>query len=183
MISLFAVADVLLKTLVFSGTVYVNGVRADGLRDFELENVDVRIDAKGDIHIDAPGYKVEVLEEAKPTMPTTSSGIPVGQYWLATVDESSRGFVADLLINGTFVRKLRSQEEQVILDIGPYLKPGENSAMLVPSGASGTGKFTVYLGTGANEAGTVVLDEPSVIFTLTPQNGSMQPQQSILHIQ
>ena len=142
-----------------------------------------RIDAKGDIYIDAPGYKVEVVEDAPSTVPTSSSGIPVGQYWLATVDESSTGAAADLMINGTLVRKLRSQEPQVILDIGPFLKAGENSVMLIPSSASEVGSFSVYLGTGANEAGTVVLDDPSVIFTLSPQTGSMQPQPSPLHIQ
>lgn len=167
----------------FSGTVYVNGVRADGLRGFELENVNVRIDEKGDIFIDAPGYKVEVVDEPSTAkVPVSNQGIPIGRYWLATVDESSTGLVADLMVNGTLVRKLRSQESQVILDIGPYLKTGENSVMLVPSSALSQGQFSVFLGTGSNEAGTVVLDDPSVMFTLSPQNNASLSQQSTLHV-
>ena len=170
-------AVLLWKTIGLSATLYVNGVRADGLRDFLLEDVDVRIDADGDIHITAPGYKVEAVPEASEG-PLPESELPSELYWLVTMDEGSRGYVADVLVNGSLVRKIRSGEEQLILDVGPYLRSGENKLMLLPSEGAGQGTLRVYLGTGTNEAGTVVMDDLSVDLALTSSGGKSPAAQT-----
>jgi hypothetical protein len=165
------------KASLLSATLFINGVRADGLRSFDLEDVDVRIDANGDIHITAPQYKVEV--EPEPVLPAPStSAMPAATYWLVTVDDGSTGHVVDVLVNGSLVRKIRSGEEQLILDVGPYLQQGENTVLLVPSAPQGTGRLHIYLGTGSNEAGTVVMDDPSVALTISPQSGGSSARQS-----
>jgi hypothetical protein len=64
-------AVLLWKAIGLSGTLYINGVRADGLRDFLLEDVEVRIDEAGDIHITAPGYKVEAVSEPSAGLSST----------------------------------------------------------------------------------------------------------------
>jgi hypothetical protein len=43
-----------------AGSVYVNGVKADAMRNFEFEDVNVRIDEEGNIWIDAPNLMIEV---------------------------------------------------------------------------------------------------------------------------
>ena len=52
----------------FAGNVYLNGTFIDPVQvaGLEMEDVDVRIDAEGNLHINAPGYKVEVMSPAAP---------------------------------------------------------------------------------------------------------------------
>ena len=168
---LFSIPALIWKAAVLSGTLYINGVRADGLRGFEMEDVDIRIDQNGDIHVTAPQYNVEPLEDATHVPVNSTQGIAAASWWLFTVDESSQGHVADVLINGSLVRKVRSGEEQVIVDVGPYLRHGENTVLLAPSTGNGSGTLHVYLGEGRNDTGTVVIDEPRVHLTLSSSLG------------
>ena len=55
-----------LASTALAGSVYVNGVNVDSLRDATFEDVTVTIDANGDVRIDAPGYTIEVVEPASP---------------------------------------------------------------------------------------------------------------------
>ena len=170
--SAFYTASILLwKASLLSGTLYINGVRADGLRGFDLEDVDLRIDEQGDIHVTAPQYKVEVEDAPVIPAPAANTMIPAEKYWLVTVDDQSSGYVADVLINGSLVRKIRSGEEQLIVDVGPYLNIGENTVLIVPSSGEGGGRLHVYLGIGSNETGTVVIDKTPVSITLSSQVG------------
>jgi hypothetical protein len=52
----------------FAGNVYLNGTFIDPVQvaGLEMEDVDVRIDPEGNLHITAPGYKVEVMTPATP---------------------------------------------------------------------------------------------------------------------
>ena len=48
-------------TLLLSAAIYLNGVNIDGVRAQSFEKCrSVRIDEKGDVHLDCPGYQVEV---------------------------------------------------------------------------------------------------------------------------
>ena len=49
--------------------VYLNGVKASGLTNFELKDVNVRIAANGDVYIDAPRYSIEVVSAPKAPAP------------------------------------------------------------------------------------------------------------------
>lgn len=163
---------------------YVNGVRADGLRDFNFESVDVRVDEAGNIWVDAPRYKVEVEEDgtskASDLKPKVAAGgeegapedgqaarVPEGRYWLVSEDHGSTGLVVDVVVNGTLVRKVRSGDPQLILDIGAWLQLGDNAVVvnLSPGRKSPSGTLSVYLGTGDNQSGTVVLDRPQISYT------------------
>lgn len=57
-----------------AGNVYLNGTYIDPIQvaGLEMEDVDVKIDPQGNIHIDAPGYKVEVM--APPPAPAGAAG-------------------------------------------------------------------------------------------------------------
>jgi hypothetical protein len=52
----------------FAGNVYLNGTFIDPVQvaGLEMEDVDVRIDPEGNLHITAPGYKVEVMTPPTP---------------------------------------------------------------------------------------------------------------------
>jgi hypothetical protein len=59
----------LLSPVTFAGALYINGVRADAVRDMELKDVNIRVDGDGNVWIDAPRYSVEVLQPGGQTAP------------------------------------------------------------------------------------------------------------------
>ena len=61
-----ALALALAVSTASAGDVYINGVKATGLTNFELQDVDVTIDKNGDVYIDAPRYSIEVTTTAEP---------------------------------------------------------------------------------------------------------------------
>lgn len=83
-LALLAIA--LAPGLAFAGTLYINGVRADGLAETEFKNVNVRVDSRGDVYIDAPRYSIEVVQPggvAPPTQPVAAqpvTGQPATSY-------------------------------------------------------------------------------------------------------
>lgn len=81
-----AVVSTLMAGPALAGSVYLNGVNIDGLTSQRFERATVRIDEKGNVLIDAPGYKVEVQPVAAPVAPQgpsaqlstmPASGVPV----------------------------------------------------------------------------------------------------------
>lgn len=208
-------------TAAFATNVYINGVKATGLKGFELQDVNVTIDAKGDVYIDAPRYSIEVMAppdpadsvpapatdvgpapaatepvstaEPDPTVaptpepavetepaPATAAVTPVTpvtappeplvapeSWWLVTEDNASAGHVVEVFIGGTAVATVRSGDDQLILDVSPYLAPGDNivNVSAQPADALGGGVLKLYLGPGSNDAGTLNLAAPQLTFT------------------
>jgi hypothetical protein len=76
--ALVALATVMVPSTALAGSVYLNGVRIDGVTNQKFEKATVRIDEKGDVHIDAPGYAVrlETVPVAGPS-PTPAPAAPV----------------------------------------------------------------------------------------------------------
>ncbi|MCK6507014.1 hypothetical protein L6R53_27180 [Myxococcota bacterium] len=154
--------------------VYVNGTDAAGMKDFQFTAVDVRIDADGNVWIDAPRYRIAVT---KPATTTTAPAAPVaapvavaaGQHWLVTQDMGSTGQVIEVLINGTSVREIRSGQAQLILDIGPFLKAGSNVVTFRPvAGSTPAGDaLKIHLGEGSNESGTLKMQNPQLSYSRT----------------
>lgn len=149
---------------------YVNGVQADGLRGYEFRSVNVRIDERGNVWVDAPQYHVEVQGSGTGggTATATAAAVaPQGRYWLVTQDNTSKGHEIEVLINNVMVQKIRSGDSQLILDIGKYLKVGTNTIVFnaLPAGAAYDGGIlNVYVGTGSNQGGTLNLDPPMISF-------------------
>ncbi len=166
--------------------VFLNGVSIDGATNQQFRNVSVRIDARGDVYIDAPAYQVQRVESPgtasrPPAVSTPATAAPTGpatyRYWLVT-DQATRGrtqFEIDVFINGQFLRTLRNDEEQVILDVTRQLHSGRNTVLLVARkviqggrlSASPSHHFRVVVGEGQESRGTVMIDRPLVIFTRT----------------
>src|SRR5690606_6415943 len=95
------------------------------------------------------------------------SGVPEARWWLVVEDDGSRGHTIEILINGELVETVRSGEIPRILDVGAHLVPGENRILLrsTSTQASG-GPLYVYLGSGNDRDGTVMIDQPEVQFAL-----------------
>lgn len=151
-----------------AGTVYVNGVRADALKDFDFKEVDVRIDEDGNVWIEAPQYRIEVQEPTSSANPDLKpgEGVPTGKYWLVTQDNQSKGHTIEVMVNGVVVKKIDSGQPQVILDLQPHLMRGVNNVTFnaMPGSPEG-GLLLVYVGTGSQEGGLVQLDNPQITYT------------------
>jgi hypothetical protein len=147
-----------------AGELYINGVRATGLRDQSFEDADVRIDEQGDIHITAPRYVIRSLDPV-PSEPTLqASAVSAGRYWLVTEDNRSTGHTIEVFVNGDLVRRVRSGEPQLILDLAPWLTPGANNVTFsaLPGPQPGGGVLHLYMGTGYNDAGVIRLHDPQI---------------------
>ena len=164
-----------------AASVYVNGVRADGLREQTYQNATVTIDANGDVRITAPGYQVQ----AGPSTPVRSvvPALPSGadHWWLVTEDSGSTGHIVQVTVNGTLVQVIRSGEPQRILDLSRWLHPGANQIHIQSdSTASAGGALFVYVGAGPEQSGTVELARPAISYTLVAgRSGSDAREYSI----
>lgn len=92
-------------------------------------------------------------------------GVATGVWWLVSEDNDSSGQAIDIKINGNEVRRVRSGEGQVIIDIGAFLRRGSNQVEITAlPGSYGGGLLAVYLGKGSDAGGTVRMDTPDVKF-------------------
>ena len=157
------------------GVLYVNGVKADGLRGFEFRDVGVRVDENGDIWVDEPNYKIEVTGG---TVDSDTPPVTAGKWWLVTQDNNSGEHNLQVLVNGTLVKDVKSGDAQVILDLAPHLKQGENTILInaQPSNTPTGGDLMIYVGEGSNSSGTVSMSRPEVVYTRrasdSPNGGS-----------
>ncbi len=169
-----------------AGELYVNGQVCDPrqLSAVKLEHATVWFDASGNVHVDAPGYKIEVLAAApivtqstrtaaatSAATPATSaappapSGVAPARWWLVTEDGGTVGHAIEVLINGQPVQTVRSGDAQRIIDVARWLHVGTNEVeMRSSSREPAGGSLYVYVGTGSDRSGTVVMDEPVVQF-------------------
>lgn len=165
-----------------AGSVYINGVRADLLPEITISNATVRFDAQGNVWVDAPGYRVQVLPPQEMSNATplpagddaaVSYRVPTGLWWMVTEDNASSGHLLEVLVNGTLVRRVTSGDPQVIVDLAPYLRPGANVVIVnpLPGPTPGGGPMNVYIGRGANRSGTIHLDNPDVSFSRRASDG------------
>lgn len=202
--AVFVIAALMVPASALAGSVYLNGVRIDGVTNQKFEKATVRIDEKGDVHIEAAGYAVRVVSPPAPATPapaaapaaaaaapaaapapaaTPAPAAPEApptltqRYWLVT-EQASPGMAEydiDLYINSKWVRKLRSNEEQVIAEVTRHLQPGKNTILLTAHKvAAGSRKsyspqhyFKVIIGEGNVGGDNVMIDNPIVRFQRT----------------
>ena len=231
----------LAPTGALAGSVYLNGVKIDGVTNTKFEKATVRIDEAGNIHIDAPGYAARVTTvtppapaaapvapapapatapaaQAQATAPVapgpaaavpvagtaapTASGPAVGsaprapthitqRYWLVT-EQTVPGMTEydiDVYVNSRWLRKLRGNEDQVVVDITRHLLPGANNVTLIArKGVSGGTRrsnspdhvFRVIIGEGNEGGGNVMIDNPLIRFQKTAADAQDATQEYTL---
>ena len=112
-----AFALIFLAATAQAGSVYLNGVKIDGVTNQKFEKATVRIDEKGNVLIDAPGYRVQQVEGA--SNDSASSGSVITRHYFLVTEQTSVGMTdydVDMYVNGKFVRKLRNGEDQIVTD-------------------------------------------------------------------
>ncbi|GHG92056.1 hypothetical protein [Comamonas sp. JC664] len=194
----------------FAGSVFLNGVKIDGVTNQRFEKATVRIDESGNVHIDAPGYAARVTTvtppapAAPPAQAPSAPGTPPAQgaptaapaakvptapppssgparltqrYWLVTEQPvpGMTGYDIDVFINSKWLRKLRGNEDQVVMEVTRSLQPGANTVTFIarkgPAGdarSSSPGHvFRVIIGEGNEGGGNVMIDNPLIRFQKT----------------
>src|SRR5947207_3351629 len=99
-------------------SVYLNGVNVDALRSQKFDKCkSVRIDERGDVHLDCPGYQVEQQAALTPAplVPSAVAAAMSRRYWLVTEEKDGAlaQYEVDVFLNGKFIRKIRAGEPQV----------------------------------------------------------------------
>ena len=174
-----------LLTTAFGADTIINGTVVDprAVADVRLERVTVWFDAVGNVHIDAPGYNVEVVEPAlvataaagrtapaatpAPPPPLVSSGVAPSRWFVVSEDSGSAGHTIEVWINGQLATTVRSGQAQAIVDVGRWLRVGGNQVEVRSSSSHASGgTLYVYLGTGSDRSGTFVMDKPPIEFGL-----------------
>jgi hypothetical protein len=74
--ALFVLAALMAPATALAASVYLNGVRIDGVTNQKFEKATVRIDDKGDVHINAPGYAVRVESAPAPMAAPAPVALP-----------------------------------------------------------------------------------------------------------
>jgi hypothetical protein len=115
---------------------FINGVRVDGIANVKLHNVDLEIDAQGDVHVTAKGYVVNVGESkttprTTPPPPNAKGPAQPTRYYLTMAQNGDPQWDVDVYLNGTYVRRFsagRGSEPQTApIEVTRMIKTGENS--------------------------------------------------------
>lgn len=108
---------------------YINGVRVDGLSNVKLQNVDVEIDAQGDVRVTAKGYEVNIgSTSAKTTNTTATAAAKNKTRYVLTMNESGDAqWDVDVFLNGVYVRRFSTGQSPAPIDVTKLMKIGDNS--------------------------------------------------------
>jgi hypothetical protein len=171
-----------------AGDVYINDVNVEGLTNQSFEKVNVRLDEKGNVHIDAPGYSVKrvTLAETKPPAP---DAVISRKYFLVT-EQTAQGqteYDIDVFLNGKFLRTLSSADPQLVSELSKTLKPGRNQVLLqarkhletrdAPKSTSKASLFRVIIGEGSVHGEQVVIEKQLVTYVRTAADSADETQE------
>lgn len=116
----------LAATPAVAAEVFVNGVKVTGaLKGQKLTNVEIQFDAQGDLHVTAPGYKVEVEGPgAAPSAPP-----PGRQVWLIVNVPAPGHYKLAIQANTAPPLEIPPHTSQYVKDVTPSLLPGPNGML------------------------------------------------------
>ena len=162
-------------TLLVAASIFLNGVNIDGVRAQNFEKCRAaRVDDKGNVYLDCPGYQAESISgsgAAIPTIPVAGASLVPARlskhYFLVTEqnDGAAAQYDVDVYVNSKWVRKVRSGDEQIVLDISRYLSPGANKLLFaatkrVPKAAAPTSFVRLIVGEGESSGSQVLIENP-----------------------
>jgi hypothetical protein len=159
--------------------VFINGVNVAGLTGQTFEKVNVRLDEKGNVHIDAPGYSVKRVAMTETADAPRPEATITKKYFLVT-EQNVQGLTeydVEVFLNGALLRTVSSNDPQLVTEVTKSLRPGRNAVTLrakkklevkdQPKSTSKANLFRVILGEGETTNDQVVIDKQLITFTRT----------------
>ncbi|MCP4674818.1 MAG: hypothetical protein GY854_04755 [Deltaproteobacteria bacterium] len=165
----------LASSAVYARSIFLNGVDISAVRGQTFKGASVTIDTNGDVRIDAPGYKVEVVDP-EPTSASARNKQNKGgpnsslsnRYYLVTQPSPGGRAQYDFTIsvNGVEYKKIEADSSQLIMEISAWLHKGENEIVIKGTkdllggrkSSSSSDKVRVIIGVGHEEGKTVKID-------------------------
>ena len=146
----FATLVLLMASSASAGSIFLNGVNIDGVKNQVFNNCTVQIDAQGNVFVIAKGYAVAApgATTQAPAPAPAAAALPAApaaltqRYWLVT-EKAAPGmsqFDIDVFINSKFVRRFLDGEEHVVLELTKNLQPGDNRVTLMAKKNMGDGR-------------------------------------------
>ena len=165
--------------------VYLNGVNVDGAAILQkFDKCTVTFDGKGNVMIDAPGFAVQTVgpqpaaaAPASTPAAAVQPGVLTKKYFVVS-EQSMPGMTQydiDLYVNAKWVRKFRSDDDQVVTEVTQDFHPGPNKVLFVAKknlvgerkNLSDSATYKITLGTGDANGDKVVIDNPLITFKRT----------------
>jgi hypothetical protein len=119
--------------------VFLNGVDITGLKNQTFKNATVHIDEKGDIHLSAPGYKVQLVDSDPGSSPADEADPDGGanpllrmRLFLATNPSPGGRAQYDLSVsvNGVQRKVIKSGSSPVIMEVSSWFNKGANTVQV-----------------------------------------------------
>jgi hypothetical protein len=114
-------------------SVFLNGVEITHVTGQTFKNATVLIDGDGNIHIEAPGYKVKLVDDdgtgADPGPAATEGGANPAlrmRIFLTTRPSPAAQYDLVLSVNGVQRKVIKAADEAVILEVSSWFARGEN---------------------------------------------------------
>jgi len=148
--------------------IYINGQQVRGITNLSLDNCAVTFNARGDIYITAPDFKV--LPTAAKGQESTTVGKTVSllanRYFMFT-QTNAPGKVPyrfKLLVNDHEVKEFTSSQDKLTVELTLHLKKGQNkievkSFYQATAGGSPADSFTIFVGRGAPVEGSLEINK------------------------
>ncbi len=162
-----------------AGSVFLNGTKVDGLANTKIDKCSVEFDAKANVLLNCPGYAVKVegagtattLKDEQAAVP----GVMTRRYFLVTeqAQQGATDYDIEMYVNAKFIRRLKSDDEQIVTEITKHLSPGKNSVTFIAKKRTGAARksfspehfFRVIVGEGNASGDRVMIDNPLVTFS------------------
>lgn len=175
-------------------SIFLNGVKIDGVKNQEFKNCSVKIDEKGNVHITAKGYaaKNEGKVSATTGEVTNPGGVPTRRYFLVT-EKAAPGmsqYDIDMFVNAKWVRKLLDVEDSIYLEITKHLVQGENTIRFIARKDMGGERksqspnhyFRVVIGEGDVGGRNVMINRKLVDYKRTAQEITDQTNEFVVTV-
>jgi hypothetical protein len=179
-----ALAALLVAPMASARNVYLNGVGIPDLRNQTFKDATVYIDDVGDVHINSPLYKVEVVDEdgkpggaASEVKENDAAGANPQlrqRYFLVTKPSEGGRAQYDVVIkvNGVVRRTIKAADPQLIIEVSAWFKEGSNTVELVATknmrggrkSFSSDDRARLILGAGHEDGEIVKVDDINVDF-------------------
>jgi hypothetical protein len=156
--------------------IFINGVKATGLKSQSLQNCSVRFDESGNVHITAANYKIHRVEGGGSSSATNVKR----QYFLVSMfgRQGYAQYDVDVYLNGKWIRKVRNSEGQVIHEVTNLMTPGRKVVVnfaATKNLGEGKGRLStsssdflrVVIGVGSAGGGTVNITSTLADFRAT----------------